>query len=697
MNGDDISIFQKSTGTPSPVRADDLFADGGIEGKQIHHVKPTLYLPGANSTISDFGRKTGALLREIGNYYIRGQSLCRVHADKSGCLSLVEIKPVALASVLEKVAYLQKCSGVGTIPGVCAKGTAEIVLACEEFQAQLPHISLLSPCPVLVERDGKLIEISSYDQMSGILASGPAAEECTLDTAQILLDEILADFRFASQGDRARALAALVTPAMLFGGLLGGRAPMDLGEADLSQTGKGFRNRLTCAVYRQTPRTVTQRKTGVGSLEESFNKAVIIGAIFIELDNVRGDIDSPAIESFLTQDSFSARAAYIGDVVIDPRRIVLMLTSNKAEVSVDLMNRCSPVRLLHQADGFTFHTYPEGSILDRVQAHQSRYLGAIFTIVRAWHAAGKPVTDETRHSFREWSQRLDWIAQNLLGAGALIDGYRETAARMVSPALNFLRDVALIVRKAARLDFWLRTHDLLSLCEDSGLEIPGTPEGLDFDDDADHKYRLQRLGRVIARCFRSAETTIVDNFEIERRSEYNSEARCEVREYRFCVAAERIPENRPSAATPAQVVLLQHGTGACGWNANSSAAEKVPNLGVNSALAANAANAAGDSKQIFENINSGCFPSVEQTIGMSSRISRNSTSPNLTENQINNLLADASEGAAQNVDNSSAGVTVEVVDLPPPGHVWVSSTACRKCGSMDRRGGDCLSCGWPEW
>jgi hypothetical protein len=57
--------------------------------------------------------------------------------------------------------------------------------------------------------------------------------------AVALLYEMYADFHFATPADLARALAAAITPALVFGKLLGGRAPVDLGESDVSQSGKG--------------------------------------------------------------------------------------------------------------------------------------------------------------------------------------------------------------------------------------------------------------------------------------------------------------------------------------------------------------------------------------------------------------------------------------------------------------------------
>ncbi len=105
-------------------------------------------------------------------------------------------------------------------------------------------------------------------------------------------------------------------------------------------------------------------------------------------------------------------------VEVDPRRVVVQFTSNKADITIDLANRSSCVRILKQPDGYRFREYPEGGILDHVRANQPLYLGAVFAVVKAWHVAGKPHTDTTGHDFRAWAgARLD-RAEYLQGRAA---------------------------------------------------------------------------------------------------------------------------------------------------------------------------------------------------------------------------------------------------------------------------------------
>jgi len=376
-------------------------------------------------------RQVRRLLAVTGQYYIRGGALVSLGRDEKGILILKVIKPAALASLFESVACLKELTkdhaNFIEVPAICTEQDAKLILHAAAFQAAIPPIRVLTRCPVLIERDGKLVQVCGYDRASGIYAAGEPAPDVPLDEAVALLDEMMAEFRFATPADRARALAAITTPSLVFGGHLRGRAPIDLGEADQSQSGKGYRNKVTAAIHGCIVKTVTQMQGGVGSLEETFNTALVRGYNFVSLDNVRGAVNSPAIESFMTEDSYQARVPYQPSVEIDPRRVIVQMTSNKADVTIDLANRSSCVRILKQEEGHLFREYPEGNLLQHVQANQPKYLGAVFAIVRAWHAAGKPRTRETRHDFRPWAQTLVAYTADMPGDARLFNVPEKTA------------------------------------------------------------------------------------------------------------------------------------------------------------------------------------------------------------------------------------------------------------------------------
>lgn len=520
------------------VSSNRQFAPASAEKQNGHstgHVGPPMvFLPGNGVTILDTGKAIGKLLAKSGEFFIRGNAVVQVQTRPDGSRELYCVEATQLASEFERVAELQKFDSKSKPHhAVCRRVDAELIMVSQAFKAELPSITVLSSCPLLVERGGKLIQVSGYDIESGILTDQWAADDLFLDEAVKLLHELVADFDFATDFDRSRALAAIITPALVLSGLLNGRTPVDLGEADDSQSGKGYRNKITAAIYSARVQAITQRKQGgVGSLEETFNSALIRGKNFIALDNIRGKLDSPAIESFMTEDSYQARAPYGRSVEVDPRRVVVMMTSNKAELTTDMANRAACVRIRKRPDDYAYRSYNDGDILDHVRANRAKYLGAVFAVVRAWHEAGKPMTAESRHNFRNWCRTLDWIVQHVLGCAPLMDGHRDAQERMADPSLNWLRDVANHILKLGLGGDWLRASDLVNAIEDTDVEIPGVKDGTDLGDEESRSKILRAIGRRLGKCFRNTDRVEIDGSVVERQQVVNDERRNTDKMYR---------------------------------------------------------------------------------------------------------------------------------------------------------------------
>lgn len=480
---------------------------------------PTLLIPGGPRTVSQVASELGVLLAKNQTYYMRGGEVSYVRHNKKDELSIRPVKPARLVSDSDRVVrWLKPVKDKPPVEVNLTKTTAEVLLHAQTLQDALPELVMISSCPVLVEENGELIEVVGFHEPSGVYAQGEPTWKMPLGEAIDTVCELLDGTKFATKYDESRALSTLFTPAMVAGGLLGGRAPMDIYEADDSQAGKSFMARVKAAVYGQIVRSVTQAKQGVKTLEGSLDAAMADGRQFISIDNVRGKIDIPALESLLTEDSYNTRSAYRGEVPVDPRRTCISLTSNAAEISRDLANRACFVSIRKRPPEFCFRRYPEGDILSHVRGDQPKFLSAVFTVVRAWHAAGKPRTRETGHDFKAWCQSLDWIVQELFKAKPLMGKHKEAQRRVSNPALVWLRGLALTVQRQGRLDDWVQTNELATIIADDGyqLEIPGLEEGEDLSDDATSKRAWQAMGKRLGSCFRNESRLEIEQFTIDR-------------------------------------------------------------------------------------------------------------------------------------------------------------------------------------
>jgi hypothetical protein len=377
---------------------------------------------------------------------------------------------------------------------------------------KLPAITGLVNAPVFMAdgETGRIVQ-RGYDRGSGLMVvGGSVSYPIPIEEAVNSLHEVLSEFNFKTPADRSRALAALITPALRFGGHLHDSIPIDLAEADDSQSGKTFRIKCMAAIYNEQPSIVTQKKGGVGSDDETFDNALIAGRPFILFDNRRGKFDSSHLEGFITAEGpFPARIPHKPTVLVDPTFFILSVTSNGLETTPDLANRSSIIRI-RKRHGFKFKKYPEGNLLAHLIGEQPYYLGCIFSVIQAWLEAGKPRTDETRHDFREWAQSLDWIVQNIFKGAALMDDHQSAQRRVGSPGLSFVRQIALAVEADGSLNEQLSCTAIYQMASDRGVEIPMLRPG---DQSAGARIIGIQLGKLFTPEVDTAEE---EGFKIER-------------------------------------------------------------------------------------------------------------------------------------------------------------------------------------
>lgn len=396
---------------------------------------------------------------------------------------------------------------------MCSESLAKALLSTKGTNL-LPPVNQVLGSPVIVEEAGKskVLGQGYYPTNGGILiCGGKTPPTIPLQEAVKSLKNLLAGYDFKTASDKSRALASFITPALRIGGLLKGHTPIDMTEADDSQSGKTLRQRVVAAIYNEIASFVTIREGGVGSLDESFSRALIQGQPFILIDNVRGKFNSQTIEAFLTcGDLFPARIPHRKEMMVDSTSYMLQLSSNGIQVTPDLANRASICRINKRPESYQFKQYPEGDLVEHVRANCTVYLAGVFSIVSEWIRRGKAKTQEARHSFREWAQSLDWIVQNIFHEAPLLDGHKEAQERTKNPSLSWLRNVAIGLKSENRLGEELIATNLVELCVDKELEIPGSP------DLSDEKQSRCKIGTLLRPLFKDTNQINVDGFEVER-------------------------------------------------------------------------------------------------------------------------------------------------------------------------------------
>ena len=469
-----------------------------------------LELPGNGQTITGCATRLYRAIAATGRYFLRGGTVMTL-VDAGGTLTLVPVEADPLRSIAEHYfqVYARRAGVNGEMvlkPATMTKDIAGAILACDERKC-LPEVRGLSGCPLLMH-DGRVIG-PGYDPASKTLVTGgQMPPEVSLKEAVAALLALLEGFDFLSASDLSRAIAAQVGPALRLGGHLN-LYPAFVTEADQSQTGKGYLQKAIAAIYKESLRLVTQRQQGgVGSLDESISARMMEGRPFIQLDNLRGKQDSPNIEALMTsEEDFPVRVPHRIEMMVDPSRFVIMMTSNAAEMTPDMANRSYISRLRKRPDGYRFKQYTEGDLLDHIRANQPYYLGCVFAVLRHWINLGKPLLDEAGHDFRQWARTLGWIVVRIFGAAPLMAGHHEAKIRLSNPAQSFARQVAVAIAATGGLDQPWTAKSIYELAEANEIPVPGLREPND-------DQGARRVGALMGRVLGGKDSVMLDGITI---------------------------------------------------------------------------------------------------------------------------------------------------------------------------------------
>ncbi|MCX6926317.1 MAG: hypothetical protein NT154_24390, partial [Verrucomicrobia bacterium] len=466
-----------------------------------------LCLPSGHVSITQSAQQIFERIAPTERLFHRGGAFVELVKGDSDEPRLELLTPDAFRSFLEKEAPLFAWrSGRGgepvLKPSQMSTDTAKALLASSEARTLLPKLTAIVRCPILTETG--VLYRGYHPELGGVFVEhGESVPLVELEDATRSLKMLVDQFDFQGKGDHSRALAMLLTPALRMGGFLKGPVPVDVGEANESQAGKGYRHKLVASVYNDVPHIIAKRTGGVGSMDESLATALVIGRTFICLDNLRGKLDSQFLEAMLTADGLFAARTLHREVMVDPSRFILQATSNGVETTRDFANR-SCITRIRKRENFNFR-----DMLGKVRREQPHYLGCVFTIISAWTAAGKPRTGETGHDFREWCQVLDWIVRNVLDCAPLMDGHLDLQSRISNPALVWLRAVSLAIEQGAQLEVALSARQLAEVCEANAITIPGVRG-------ADILASARVIGGLTKKVFGSEDTVELEGFSIER-------------------------------------------------------------------------------------------------------------------------------------------------------------------------------------
>jgi putative DNA primase/helicase len=219
-----------------------------------------------------------------------------------------------------------------------------------------------------------------------------------------LLLELLEEFPFVADVDRAVAVAGLMTP-VLRGAIA--VAPLFFYRTPESGTGKSYLVKLTGALATGRLPIPLASSQNPEEMEKRLTAALVEAAPILNLNNLDFDLESALLCQMVTEGIVKIRPFRQNEVQLecDCRAITAYANGNNIRIVGDLVRRTVTGRMdakMENPETRPFKREPVTMVL----RERGKYLAAVFTIVRGYIAAGCPAQADAANvaGFEQWSR-----------------------------------------------------------------------------------------------------------------------------------------------------------------------------------------------------------------------------------------------------------------------------------------------------
>ena len=298
---------------------------------------------------------------------------------------------------------------------------------------ELPPLDGIATTPYF-DQDGTLIAADGYHQGTRrLLHTGtlrmpairdvPTAEEVA-QAVKLLTVEWLGDFPFASEADKANAVAVLLT---MTGRMFYTLVPLFVYDASTAGSGKGLLVTTTSLISTGQAPDVMELPEAGEEQRKKITSAVLAGHELIMWDESHV-IAGRTLAAILTAERYSDRLLGGNKLISVTNRFTQVALGNNVQVWGDMKRRVVPTRLVPDTEHPEHRTdFRHPDLEHWVRRRRSELLAAVLTIWRNWIAMGRPETAAGMGSFDRWARA---VGGALDAAG--IKGFRANTSQWLS-------------------------------------------------------------------------------------------------------------------------------------------------------------------------------------------------------------------------------------------------------------------------
>ena len=337
--------------------------------------------------------------------------------DDEGRPAAATIDIERMRHMLANLADWRKPLGKGeSIPTPPPSNVIKSLLATPD--PALPVLAGIVTAPVF-GRNGSLLTEPGYHPDARLLyhpppgfalppiSAKPSAEEIAA-ARSLLLDELLGDFPFTGEAERAHALCLLLLGFVR--PMIEGPTPLHMIEKPTPGTGATLMVDAIATVLTGSSASVMTEGRDDDEWRKRLTAKLRQLPVLLLIDNLRQELDSAALAAALTAPAWEDRILGVSDIIRLPVRCTWVATGNNPAVSHEIARRLVRIRLDARSDQpWRREGFRHPDLMIWVRANRARLVAACLTLCQAWASAGRPPAARSLGSFETWSQTLGGI------------------------------------------------------------------------------------------------------------------------------------------------------------------------------------------------------------------------------------------------------------------------------------------------
>lgn len=286
----------------------------------------------------------------------------------------------------------------------------------------LPQLENVMSTP-FIGQDGRLITTNGYHEsnrawlqltqdLAGIVVPKNPSSEQVSDAISLFMNDLLLDFPFVTQADRANAVASFLLPFVRQ--MVDGPTPLHLIDAPTPGSGKGLLANLISIVATGEGMVIQTLPYQEEELRKRVSSELLKGRPIIGFDNAetRRRLDSGTLAAVLTANIWSDRMLGQNKDITVRNRSMWLLTGNNLQTSSEIADRVIWIRIDPKMErprdrkGFKHDPIEEWT-----NDNRRSLVEAALTLVSAWVHAGQPYSGRKIGSFENWTRVIGGILQ----------------------------------------------------------------------------------------------------------------------------------------------------------------------------------------------------------------------------------------------------------------------------------------------